>query len=170
MAGKSINNLNLSCNQTKKEIFDFADRIYNEAYKLEKYDGASKFSDILSEAHRKYDLLRVLLLTESNSLKNRCKLDYFNAVYVYQYKPESDEVQAKQVVFARLLEKLKEKHPNQILLIPMAGNLNLTSVDVILNSHKVSEVPVILIDGIKPIYNITYYEDLEKAIFKSNNN
>ena len=48
----------LGCDSLISSNLEFADRIYEEARQLEKFDTAGKITDSLKTAHKKYDLIR----------------------------------------------------------------------------------------------------------------
>ena len=86
LRNKIIGDFDIDCDIAVQSNFDFADKIYSEALKLEKYDSASKTSDgSFFILHRRYDLLRVLLWTESIELRERCNEDFHTVVYLYDY-------------------------------------------------------------------------------------
>lgn len=168
IVGRVVTDFNLSCIDSKKVLFDFADKVYSEALELESYSSASKFSsEQLSLIHRRYDLLRLGILSDASSLNRVCNLSFFPVVYVFDYATEDISLKAKQLTFEKVLEELKTKNPDNILLIPIAANLDLYSVEVFLKGHNVKEAPAILVDG-KVLSEITDIRDLENIVFESN--
>ena len=61
LTGRMIQDFDLSCGLIKEKSILFADKIYNEARKLEKYDDANEITDEIVSYHKRYDLLRVTL-------------------------------------------------------------------------------------------------------------
>lgn len=156
------------CNITESNLFSFADRIYEESKKLEKYDSISKFSDSLRVVHKRYDLLRVMLWTEAIELKKTCKSNFHTVVYFFDYGNADIETSAKQLTYSKLLAELKSKYGNSVLLIPIAANLNLSSVDIIMSSYNVSSRPFILIDENISFSGLPTFSELENSISKHN--
>ena len=70
------------------------------------------------------------------------------------------------MVFSNLLKDLKEKYGAEIMLIPIAGDNNLTSVDLMMNNYNVTVLPTILIDEEVKLVEITSFEELENAIIE----
>jgi hypothetical protein len=160
-----ITNFNVSCDVAVGSLFGFADRIYYEALKMEEYGEASNFGDALVTLHKRYDLLRITLWIESIKLNERCGGKYHNVVYLYDYDTKDASAKAEQNVFERMLTELKNKHPTDVLLVPIAVNLGLESTDLVKKSYKVFEVPSIVVDENRTINNLVTYEELEKAVF-----
>jgi hypothetical protein len=163
-----INNLNLSCEDSSKSLFKFANKIYEEAIQLEKYDGTTKFTDSLFLMHKKYDLLRMMLWIESANMKKHCKPNFHTIVYIYDYKTEDVDKVSMQNFYSKALIDIKTKYPNETLLIPIAGNTNLESVNLALKSHNITETPCIIIDDTKKITGIFTIQQLEQTIFAPN--
>lgn len=164
-----IENLNLSCDLAIESTFGFADKIYGEALKLEKYDSASKFTNDLKIIHRRYDLLRTLLWVESIKLKDRCGDGFHTVVYFYEYETQDVGVRSQQIFFSRLLGDIKGGNPEEILLIPIAANLDLESVNIALENYDLTELPVVLIDEERIIDDIITLEDARNIVFDANN-
>lgn len=160
-----MGDFNVNCLDSKESTFNFANSIYTDAIRMEDYDRSTKFSDTLTLLHQRYDLLRMMLWDESVQIKKKCKSDFHTVVYVYEYNSENLEKESKQKFFSNILLDLKNKYPNDILLIPMAGNTNLVSINVTMKSYNVTDFPVIIIDEKKVLSNITTLNDLEKEVF-----
>lgn len=160
-----IENMNLSCDNIKRSTFDFADRIYAEAVQLEEYDAATKFTGSLKVLHKRYDLLRMMLWSESVNVKKRCGNDFHTVVYLYNYEVDDVNKKALQSSFSRILIDLKNNHPDDILLIPMAVNLNVDSINLAVSPYEFGDYPAIVIDENKTITELVDYEVLEKAVF-----
>jgi len=160
----SLNKIN--CQTVVEENIKFADRVFEEAKLLEKYSESSRLSDTIILQHKKYDLLRTLFWMNAIKLKEKCKADYHNVVYIYDYQNPSIEIEAKQDVFSKLLQELKDKKGNKIMLIPIAGDNNLISVDLLMDLYGIKEndLPVILIDEKIKITDIKNVEDIEKYL------
>jgi hypothetical protein len=169
LRGIVLEDFNVECEIAKKSTFVFADEIFEEARKLELYDGSSTFSDGLLLLHKRYDLLRVLLWNEAIDIRERCGEDFHIVVYFFEYGTKDINIMSKQNVFEKVLIEVKNNHPEEILLIPIAGNLDLNSVDLILNELKISEIPTIVIDEKVVIYDLLSVRDLEERIFEDNN-
>ncbi len=157
----------INCEESIESTFRFADRIYLEAQKLEKYDSSNKFKDTLKILHKKYDLLRLLLWTESIELKEKCNNSFHTVVYFFEYDTKSIDVKSKQTFYSRILIDIKEKYPQKVLLIPIASNLELESVNLSLKPFDIKSSPTILIDEKKLVDNIVTFEEIEKFILEN---
>ncbi|MEK6928614.1 MAG: hypothetical protein AABW65_01505 [Nanoarchaeota archaeon] len=92
---------------------------------------------------------------------------FHRIIYLYEYAPEDIEVKAKQSFYSRLLLDLKDRHTNNILLIPIATNMNVSSLDLIIKNYGIKESPVIFIDEEHLIDYIITLDDLENIVIKS---
>lgn len=161
-----LGSANISCEEALESTFSFADKIYDEAVQLEKYDAVSKFNtDMMRLIHKRYDLLRVMLWNEGISLKKRCGT-FHTIVYVFDYGTEDVDIRARQTYFSRVLMDMKNEHPDEILLIPIAGNLELASIEVIKKNYNINSTSI-LADEKNLIDEIITYEELEDIVFKS---
>src|SRR3989344_8520809 len=158
---------NITCNETKEGLFNFADRIYYEAIKLEKYENSERFSETLFLIHKRYDLLRMMLWSESIKAKKECPSDFHTAVYLYEYNTEEIEKRSKQAFFSRLLFDLKTKNPDKVLLIPMAIDTGLDSINLSTRSYNISSYPVIIIDEKKVVNEVIKFDDFEREVLSS---
>src|SRR3989344_244997 len=143
-----ITDSNISCSLAKESLFFFGDKIYDEAIELEDADATGRLGD-LTLLHKRYDLLRTLLLFEAQKLKERCNDDFHIINYLYLYNIDDIEISSKQNYFSRQILDLKKNHARELIIIPIAVDTNLASVDVYVKSLGLTNYPTILIDGIK---------------------
>lgn len=168
MRVEAVKNLGIGCDVSLNNTFDFADRIYNEALALENDDAATKFTDELKVIHRRYDLLRTLLWMQSVELKNNCSEEFHTLVYLYSYNSQDSNTDALQISFSRVLKDLKDKYPDKVLLIPIAADMNLSSVDLVLKERGITKLPVVIVDEKKMISDLVDFGDLERTVFSKN--
>lgn len=164
------NNFDIDCRIAEKNLVEFADNIYNEARLLEKYDSSSELTNTLKILHRKYDLLRTMLWIQSINLKKACNSEFHTLVYIYQYNNPAINTASTQTAFSRLLTDIKEKYGNEVILIPIAGDLNLTSLDLIKESYSISSYPVIILDERELINDIEELSKIESYLEKFSSN
>ena len=161
--GRLIGDNSTSCAELRKANIDFADKIYNEARELEKYDEKNKLTDSIKSVHRKYDLLRTLLWMNVIDLKKRCgNID--SIVYFYSYGTDSIEIKSKQAVFSNVLGDLKEKRGNDFVLIPIATNQDIQSLSYLLGAYNMGESPAILINEKVAIYELKTVSEIESYL------
>jgi hypothetical protein len=164
----AITEYDVSCELAKTSNFAFADKIYNEAYKLEKLDASNKFTDTLKESHKRYDLLRMMLWNEAIHIKKSCGQNFHTVVYLFNYDEQDVDIRAEQATYARVLTDIKAKYPDRVLLIPIAANMDLESINFALDYYNVNRTPAIIIDEKIVIDHIPTIEQMENVIFNSN--
>jgi hypothetical protein len=154
----------LNCSSAVEENINFANRIYEEAKTLERYQKSTVLTRDILLSHQKYDLLRVILFMNSLEIKKKCNTSYSDVVYFYKSNDKNLDIIAKEGVFSKILSELKEKKGNNILLIPIAVDSNLSSTKLFLDKYNINEkeLPVILIDEKIIIKNLESVKELEK--------
>jgi len=160
----ALNDMVLSgetCEVLMDSNIQLADNIYNEAYVLEKYEDAGKITDGLKLAHKKYDMLRTFLWMNTIDISEKCEGKFNTVVYLYEYDTEDLAVKATQNVWAKVLFDLKQEKANEIILIPIAVDSNLVSLDALVEDFKISRYPVVIIDEEHVIEKVSSVEDLK---------
>ena len=139
---------NFNCTSAINENLYFADRVYNEAKILERYESASRLSDDIYFEHKKYDVLRTMVWLNSIELRKKCNTTYDEVIYLYNFQEENLNKKTQQAVFSNQLREIKEIKGSEILLIPIAGNLNISSVNLLMELYKIEEdkLPMIVIN------------------------
>lgn len=164
-----VDDFDVSCDIAKEQLFMFADKIYEEAADLEEVAGSSHFSkDIIDSLHRRYDLLRSLLWAESVKLKESCG-DFDTLVYLYEFNSEDLNVESRQVYYSRLALDMKLAHEHELVLIPIAANMGLDSIDILMESYGIESLPVLIANEKDVVYDIVTFDELENIVFDSNN-
>jgi len=157
--------INLDCDAAIKANINFADKIFEEALgTIQKYEGANKFNDAIIFQHKRFDLLRTLFWMNSIKIKEKCGSDYHNVVYFYDYREPSVAQKGMQAFFSNLLEELKIKYGDKIMLIPIAGDNDISSLNMLMEQYEITELPTILIDEQIKITEIKSKEDIEKFL------
>lgn len=164
----SLNNVlnigNISCDNIIQSNIAFADRIYGEAKLLEDYEDAGKITQDLEMAHKKYDLMRTLLWVNSIKAYEQCKNDFNIVVYLYDFKTRDLAQKATQEVWGNILYDLKQKRGNEVILIPIARDNELSSLDSMLRNFNISSYPVVIINNKAVINEVTSVENLESYL------
>jgi hypothetical protein len=143
-----------SCSSYSDEIINFADRVYNESKILDRFETANEFTTDIELQHKKYDLLRTLLWTQAIEMKKKCNSSVDIVLYFYEYASDDLDLKSQQNIFSKKLSEVKQEVGNSIILVPMAGNLNLTSIDIIKRNYNITILPTILINDKIKIDNI----------------
>jgi hypothetical protein len=153
----------VSCDVLIKSNFDFADKIYTEAIQLEKFDDSNKITISIKAIHKKYDLLRTILWMNTISLKQKCG-NFNTVVYLYEYDSQDIETKAQQVVWSRALGDLKQKYGEKVILIPIASNQNVSSLDYLMKTYKVNDTPAVIVNEKNVIYDVNNAKEIEKYL------
>ncbi len=135
-----------SCEEAIKQNLVFADKIYNNGLILQKYEDAGQLSQnaILTEK-KKHVLLETELWLNSILLKEKCANSFHTVVYLYSQNPDSIE-DSTQAAISNILEEVKKDFGNKIILIPIAGDIGLDSVDLQRGVYNISSLPSVIID------------------------
>lgn len=152
-----------SCNNAIEQNLIFADKIYNTGLTLERYENVNDLSkDILLEKER-YVLLKNELWLNSILLKRKCNDSFHTVVYLYSQKTDTSK-EAEQAAIANTLKKVKEDYGNNIILIPLAGDLDLDSVTMQLKNYNIVYLPSVIIDEKTVLAGYASPEDIEKYL------
>jgi thymidylate synthase len=151
-----------NCKNAVEENIIFADRIFKEAKKLERYESAARLTDNIKIQHKKYDLLRTDLFLNSLKIKQKCGDGYNEIVYFYQYINPSIETKAKQEIVSKVLEELKNKKGDEMLLIPISGDNDISAVKLLMKEYNIEKLPTILINRKTKITDIKNADEIYK--------
>ena len=153
-----------SCKVLIDSNTEFADRIYNEAIILERYEDSGRLTDSIKLSHKKYDLLRTLLWINLMNIPETCKKDTSVIIYLYEYNTEDLVKKATNRVWSRILFDLKQKVGNNILLIPIAADSDLTSLNSLILKFNIYDYPVLIIDDKKVLFEVGSVDEIEKYL------
>jgi hypothetical protein len=156
-----------SCDEALKQNLLFADDLYNMGLTLDKYEEANKISDEILREKRKYVLLKTELWLNSILLKEKCKAEnekFHTIVYLYSNDKTDLAKNGEQMVVSNTLKELKEKRGNDIILLPIAGDLGLKSVDLQMKIYNITYLPSIIIDEKTVLTSFNSVEDIEKYL------
>ncbi len=156
--------IGLDCDAMVKENIKFADKIFEEALEIDKYEKANRINQEIIAQHKRYDLLRTLFWINSMKIKEKCNSNYHNIVYFYKYNHPSIEQKAKQKFFSNLLFQIKQEKGDKVMLIPIAADNDISSINLLLKKYEITELPVILIDEKIKITDIESMDDIEKYL------
>jgi len=150
----------LNCKDAIEKNIEFGDRVYEDAKLIDRYELANEITDYIISEHKKNDLLRAIFWINSIKIKEKCGKIFHTVVYLYNYKPENLDQKEKQKVFSRYLEEMKSKYGNEIVLIPLAINMDLLSIDLLAKNYNVSDTSIIVDESliVKDINDISLVE------------
>lgn len=157
---------NFTCELIKAESITFADKIYEEAKNLEKYDASNKITEDALRLHKRYDLMRTLLWNSLIDGQEKCKSDINVIVYLYQYNSPSVDTHARQATMSKVLLDLKKKYMDDIILIPIAYDMDIKSFDYLLVRYDLGKEPTIFINQQYKVKELATLEQLEEYLWK----
>ena len=156
--------LNLDCSTLVSENIKFGDRIFNEALQIQKYEDANRITNEIVLQHKRFDLLRAIFWINSITIKQQCNSTYHNVVYLYKYNNPTLEQDSKQKFFSNLLIQVKQDKADKVMLIPIAADNNVTSIDLFVKKYNITQLPTILIDENTKITDVKTIDDIEKYL------
>ncbi|MEJ2267663.1 MAG: hypothetical protein P8X70_01145 [Nanoarchaeota archaeon] len=160
----ALDMLDLNCESLTKENIKFADRIFKEAQIIQRYENANRINNQITFQHKRFDLLRTLFWINSIRIKEKCNSDYHNLVYLYNYNDPSIKQNAKEKFFSKVLGEIKGKFGDKIMLIPIAVDNNIPSINLLIEEYEVTEFPTILIDEDVKITELKNMEEIEQYL------
>ena len=158
---KLLDNSLVSCNELIDANVNFADKIYEEAKELERFDSSNKLTDSIKTIHRKYDLLRTLLWMNLIEVREDCG-NINTVVYLYLYDVEDLEKRSKQIVWGKILQDLKEEKGNEVILIPIAVDQDIISLDYLVKAYNLKDFPAIIFNEEVVLYEHETVEELKE--------
>ncbi|MBI5804341.1 hypothetical protein HY450_03795 [Candidatus Pacearchaeota archaeon] len=153
-----------SCEQAIEQNFIFADDLYLRGLDLEKYEEASQLTENIKSEKKKYVLLKTELWLNSILLKERCGADFDTIVYIYENEPNSNGKVSEQQVISNVLKTIKEKKGNSVILLPIAGDLELNSVDLQKRIYNVTYLPTLIINEKTTLEGFHSEEEIENYL------
>ena len=103
-------------------------------------------------------------MKNSIKVRERCNPNYHNLVYLYKYNDATISEKAEQRFFSNLLAQVKEEKGDKVILIPIAADNDIGSIDLLLEKYEINDLPVILIDEEVKITDVESIEDVEKYL------
>lgn len=149
------------CDVAIKEMINFADRTYNESKTLDRYEDSASISEGIKIQHKKYDLLRAILWSDTLKIREKCGNNFHTIVYFYEYDSQDIDIQSQQNVFSKYLGEIKEKKGSNVILIPIAGNLDSNSIAMLRSSYQIKSLPTILVDENMSVSSINDLNKIE---------
>lgn len=153
-----------TCKSFSEANVKFANRIYEEAIQLEKYEEAGKITEDIKLAHKKYDILRTILWANSIRALEKCNSSTSVIVYLYEYESEDLAKRATQNVWSKILFDLKQEEGNKIILIPIAVDNDLISLNAMIEKLEIKRFPSIIINNKIIISDLTSKQDIQKYL------
>ena len=159
-----IQNYNQSCDKSIKNTFLIADKIYEEVRALESLDKSSSIVAGFNEMHKRYDLLRTQLWLDASRLKDNCDNDFNLIIYLYEYDSNDPEIVSLQMLYASITQEIKNNYREDILLIPIAHNMDLNSLTMLVDSYGTELKTSIIVNNRFIISGETNYDEISQYI------
>ncbi len=141
-----IDSSSLNCEDLKRANIALLDRVYEEAVLLDQYESAGRITEGITSLHKKYDVLRGYLWINSIQIKRKCGGDFNTLVYFYNYEEEDLTKKAEQNVWSKILWEIKQERGSNVILIPIAADTGLESINSMLNAYGVEEFPAVVVN------------------------
>jgi len=153
-----------TCHELISRNSETGDEIYTQALIFEEYENSAILTkSYLEKEHRKFDVLRTLFWINNIKIKERCGKNVINTlVYLYDYNPENDEDLAKQRVVSQITTEIKGALQDRVVLIPIAKNLNISSLDNILEKYNYDNESILLIVNEEKLFLFNELDDGRK--------
>ncbi|MCX6746953.1 MAG: hypothetical protein NTU63_02340 [Candidatus Pacearchaeota archaeon] len=152
-----------SCDKAIKQNFIFADEIYKTGLIIEQYEEANQISDQILTEKKRYVLLKTELWLNSILLKKKCNNPFHTVAYLYSQNYNQAKG-AEQGAISDILKKIKEEQGNKIVLLPIAGDLGIDSVNLQKEIYGITYLPSIIIDEKIVLNGYHTKEDIEKYL------
>jgi hypothetical protein len=135
-----------NCDLAIEQNYQFADTLYSKGLILEKYEENNQITDTLLFEKKRYVLLKTELWLNALLLKEKCNADFDTLVYFYSADPANSAIVAQQKIISNVLRDIKGRRGDALILLPIAGDLGLDSIDLQMRAHNVSYLPSLLIN------------------------
>ncbi len=152
------------CEESIKQNLIFADNLYEEGLKLEKYEEVAQVSEDYLKEKKKYVLLKTQLWFNSILLKEKCGNYFDTLVYIYSSDPSDTQKVSQQKIISNVLKELKEKRKNRLILLPISGDLNLGVIDLQKRIYNITYLPSIIINDNFVLEGFNSLEDIERYL------
>lgn len=154
----------VSCEKSIDSTFKLADKIYEEVILLENLDESSALVEGFFEMHKRYDLLRLQLWLDSSRIKTYCENEFNLIIYLYEYDSDDPEKLSLQNLYASITGDLKSNYRENVLLIPIAYNMDLNSLDIILENYNLENQTALIINDKYVITDAITYDEVIQYI------
>ncbi len=152
------------CENAVNQNLDFGEQVYEKGKKIETYEQRNEFSDTLKIQKKEHNLLKLQFWLNSMNIQEKCSnAEYINVVYFYKDDPSNLE-EEKQNKISGVLFDLKQENGQKIMLIPIASDLGLSSVQTMISKYAVNEFPAVLINENILVNDVKSKQELQKII------
>lgn len=158
------------CATLEKTSIDLANKVYEDAIIIQEYESTGIVTDSLELMHKKFDILRSFIWINNFRIFEACDPQYNLIVYLYEQHSENLIQNANQNVMSKILFEIKQEQGNSVLLIPIAADQNITSLDLIISQYDIPQYPALIINNEKVLTNVETKAQVEAALNEYNQN
>jgi len=98
-------------------------------------------------------------------LKEQCNTNYTTVLYLYTYNTEDNkQLEIDQKLQSAILLDMKEKCGNEVMLSPIPMDVNLTTVDMIMNNFGIEKTPAVILNKNITLQGLKTLDDLEAYV------
>ncbi len=151
------------CREAIESNKEFADRIYKEGVLLQNYENANRMTSSMINEKKKYVLLQLEFWQNLEDVKEQCNASYVTVAYFYSQYPNLNQ-KAMQNTVSDMLIKLKRDNPDKVMLIPIAGDIGLSSVEFVISLYNATEFPSLIINQEFKLEGLHAIEEVEKYL------
>ena len=135
-----------SCKEAIEQNFIFADNLYYTGLEIERAEEANQITEDIIREKRRHALLKTELWLNTILLKKKCDNPFDTVVYIFAHDPKNNAKVSEQKILSNILKTVKENKGNKIILIPIAGDMNLGVVDLQKRIYNITYFPSIIIN------------------------
>ena len=135
-----------SCKESIEQNFIFADNLYNTGLEIERAEEANQITEDILREKRRHALLKTELWLNTVLLKEKCNNPFDTVVYLFAHDPKDNAKLSEQKIVSNILKSIKEKKGNKIILIPIAGDMDLGIIGLQNRIYKIKYFPSIIIN------------------------
>lgn len=151
-----------TCFELTQRNFEIGNQIYQQALVFQNYENAAILTKTqMVKEHKKFDALRTLFWINSMKIKDRCGNRVFDTVvYLYNYPTSDTEEIAQQRVMERITQEIKSNAQEDVILIPIAKNLNISSLNTLISIYNLENESVALIINEEKLFLFNETEEM----------
>ena len=142
-----------SCESAIEQNFIFADDLYKDGLRIEKYEEAEQLTKNIITEKKRYVLLKTELWLNSIILKEKCGNPFNTVVYFYSNNPDLT-TDAQQDIISNILGEVKKNAGDKVVLLPIAGDIGLGIVDLQVRNYDINSFPAVLINENEVLYGV----------------
>jgi hypothetical protein len=142
------------CDIMIRSNMDFADKVYSRGLEIQRYEEQSKLLEGLRGDKRDYALLKFQFWLNAIKLRDTCNADYRTIIYFYKDAPTGIE-EVYQNTQSNILLELKDDYGQDLILVPLPIDLDIESVNLLVEQFNIQSTPTIVIDEEIVLFGVT---------------